>query len=76
MHRQAIYTCYTERTKTKREAGNVHLLKILNVNSALFNFIYNLKATTNTVAPWPNAGKAVYAQFTKGAFIAAFTSEK
>ncbi len=27
-------TCYTERTNTKREAGKVLLLKILNINSA------------------------------------------
>jgi hypothetical protein len=39
LHRQAIYACFTERTKTKREAEKVLFLQILNVNSAPLDFI-------------------------------------
>jgi hypothetical protein len=49
----AINTFYTKRIKTKREAGKVLLLKILNVNSVPLNFIYNWKTATNTVSPLP-----------------------
>jgi hypothetical protein len=78
LHRQAINTCYTERTKTKREAGkvNLNLLIILKVNSAPWNFIYNLKSHHKHRCALANARKAVFSQFIKGAFSTAFTSEK
>jgi hypothetical protein len=50
---QAINTCYTEKTKTKREAGKELLVRILNVKSVPLNFFTIGKAAANTVAPWP-----------------------
>jgi hypothetical protein len=59
LHRQAINTSYSERTKTKREAEKELLLKILNVNSAPLNFIYNWKSFGKHHCALANADKTL-----------------
>jgi hypothetical protein len=65
LHWQARNTCYTERTKTLKEAGKVLLLKILNVNCAPLNLFYYWKIRNSHHCAQANAGKTVYAQFAK-----------
>jgi hypothetical protein len=77
LHRQEINACYIERTKTKKEAGKVLLSKILNVNCAPLNFMYNWKIRNKHRCALAIAGKTVFGNLQRcGAFIADFPSEK
>ncbi len=55
----STYTWYTERTKTRREARKVPMIRILNVNSAPLIFIYNWKSPNKYRCAPANAGKTL-----------------
>jgi hypothetical protein len=66
---KSTYSCYTEKKKTKKEVGNVLVLKILNVTSAALCFIYNWKSRDKHRCALANAGKKRFTRFPKAQSI-------